>query len=78
MADQPFGRDKIERNLHEAIEQLQDDLARIQLWASALGSFSQPIPDYRPGNDFVLPQAEPGTAYEPMNPQMSPQERLYR
>ena len=74
MAGQQFGRDKVERNLHEAIEQLQDDLTRIQIWASALGSFSQPIPDYQPGHEFVLHQAKPGTAYEPMREQ----DRLYR
>ena len=74
MSDQPLGRNRIERNLHEAIDRLQEDLARIQIWASALGSFSQPIPDYQPGDDFVLPQAKPGTAYEPMREQ----DRLYR
>lgn len=74
MAGQQFGRDKIERNLHEAIHRLEDDLTRIQIWASALGTFSQPIPDYQPGKDFTLAQAKPGTAYEPMDPR----ERLYR
>lgn len=74
MSEQKLGREKVERNLLDAIDRLQDDIARIQIWASALGSFSQPIPDYQPGHDFVLPQAKPGTAYEPMNPQ----QRLYR
>jgi hypothetical protein len=72
MSGQQFGRDRIERNLHEAIARLEDDLTRIQIWASALGSFSQPIPDYQPGHDFVLPQAKPGTAYEPMSEQQRP------
>ena len=57
---QAIGRDRIERNLQEAIERLQDDLARIEIWASALGCFSQPVPDYKPGDDFMLPQAKPG------------------
>ena len=55
-----MGRDKIERNLQEAVQRLQDDLARIEIWASALGCFSQPVPDYKPGDDFILPSTKPG------------------
>jgi len=60
MAEQELGRAKVARNLENAIERLQEDLARIEIWASALGCFSQPIPDYKPDDDFMLPQAKPG------------------
>lgn len=64
----------IAKNLQQAIERLQDDIASVQIWASALGCFSKPIPDYEPGADFMLSQAKPGTAYEPL----PHGERLYR
>jgi hypothetical protein len=60
-----LAREKIARNLRDAIERLQDDVRRVEIWASALGCFSHPVPDYQPRNDFLLPQAKPGTAYEP-------------
>jgi hypothetical protein len=74
MAKQEPAGETIARNLQEAIERLQEDIANVQLWASALGSFSQPIPDYRPDSDFTLPQAKSGGGYEPL----PPAERLYR
>lgn len=60
MPGQELGRDQIARNLQEAIDRLQDDITRIQFWASALGCFSRPVPDYKPSDDFMLPPAKPG------------------
>ena len=49
--------DVIVRNLIEALERLQEDLDRVELWTSALGQFHSPVPDYRPGHDqHLLPQ----------------------
>jgi hypothetical protein len=57
-AIEPAG-EKIVRNLQQAVERLQDDLARVELWAGALGCFSQPIPDYGHGRTrFDLPRAK--------------------
>jgi hypothetical protein len=54
-AIEPAG-DKIVRNLQEAVERLQDDIARVELWAGALGCFAKPIPDYGHGQtQFDLP-----------------------
>jgi hypothetical protein len=51
----------IVRNLREATERLQEDLARVELWTGALNSFTQPVPDYEPGDSkFVLPPAKAG------------------
>ena len=47
-AIEPAG-EKIVRNLQQAIERLQDDIARVELWADALGCFNKPIPDYGHG-----------------------------
>jgi hypothetical protein len=46
--------DVIVRNLIEALERLREDLDRMELWATALGSFAHPVPEYRPGEDRHL------------------------
>ena len=57
-AIEPAG-EKIARNLQQAVARLQDDLARVELWAGALGCFSKPIPDYGYGQTkFDLPAAK--------------------
>ena len=54
-AIEPAG-DKIVRNLQQAVERLQEDIARVELWAGALGCFAKPIPDYGHGQTkFDLP-----------------------
>ena len=47
--------DTIVRNLIEALEQLRGDLDKVELWAAALGYFRTPVPEYEPGNQYVLP-----------------------
>jgi hypothetical protein len=60
-------KERIARQLMEAVERLQGDIARVELWASALGGFSQPVPDYDPAksrlDQFMLPRTsdEPET-----------------
>jgi hypothetical protein len=46
--------DIIVRNLIETLERLREDLDRMELWAMALGSFSHPVPEYRPSEDRYL------------------------
>ena len=45
-------KERIERQLQEAVERLQADLVRVEIWAGALGGFSRPIPDYQPGDEM--------------------------
>ena len=53
--------DKIVRHLQEAVERLHEDIARVELWAGALGCFAQPVPDYDPATSrFALPPKSPG------------------
>jgi hypothetical protein len=47
------GDQAVER-LQEAIEQLQKDVVRVEVWAAALTGFSKPVPDYQPNDDFML------------------------
>jgi hypothetical protein len=56
-AIEPAG-ETIVKNLQQAVERLQGDIARVELWAGALGCFSKPIPDYDHGQTrFDLPAA---------------------
>ena len=48
--------DVIIRNLIEALDRLHDDAVRVELLTAALGSFRYPVPEYQPGNDYLLPQ----------------------
>ncbi len=54
--------DMIVRNLVEALNRLQDDLDRVELWTVALSSFQQPPPEYGPDNEHILPaRKSPGS-----------------
>lgn len=46
--------DIIVRNLIQALDRLQQDLERVELWTAALGSFQQPVPEYHPGDRHLL------------------------
>ncbi len=48
--------DTVVKNLVEALNRLQDDLDRVELWTAALISFQEPAPEYRPGPDHLLPR----------------------
>jgi hypothetical protein len=52
--------DMIVRNLIEALERLHEDLDRVELWTAALGCFQRPVPDYQPGDRYLLPAALKG------------------
>ena len=56
-------KELIVRELHQAVERLQADIARVEFWADALGGFAKPIPSYDAAssrlNEFILP-AESG------------------
>jgi hypothetical protein len=46
---------EISRRLREALARLDKDVAMIEIWAGALSAFNEPIPDYEPSNDNLLP-----------------------
>src|SRR3954452_11825925 len=46
-------RDEMIRHLLDAVEQVRRDMAKVELWASALNGFSRPIPEYDPGQVTV-------------------------
>ena len=44
----------IAQRLQEALDQLHNDVHRVEVWAGALTGFAQPVPDYTPDEDHVL------------------------
>jgi hypothetical protein len=46
-------KERIERQLQEAIDRLRADLVRVEMWACALNDFSRPVPDYQPSDDLT-------------------------
>jgi hypothetical protein len=57
--------DVIVHNLIDALERLREELDRVELWVAALGHFQDPVPEYQPGNDYVLPAASQSTPPRP-------------
>ena len=39
-------KEQLTSRLLEAIDQVRKDVARVELWASALTGFSRPVPEY--------------------------------
>ena len=40
------GRNKITGKLHDALDDLRSDIAKVEVWASALAIFSASVPEY--------------------------------
>jgi hypothetical protein len=51
--------DVVVRNLVEALNRLQQDLDRIELWTQALHCFQHAAPDYQPRDDYLLSTRKP-------------------
>jgi hypothetical protein len=47
--------DIVVQNLVEALEQLRADLDKVELWTAALRCFQAPVPEYQPGDRYILP-----------------------
>jgi hypothetical protein len=60
--------ERIVRNLQDAIERLQDDVERVELWAGALNCFARPVPEYDPTQSnlhkFALPAQSADASHE--------------
>lgn len=50
------GHQEINERLRDALDGLRKDVTRVEIWATALGSFTQAVPDYRPNKKFELGQ----------------------
>jgi hypothetical protein len=47
--------EKIVCNLAEVLQRLKEDLDKVEMWTAALGYFQTPVPEYRPGDHYLLP-----------------------
>jgi hypothetical protein len=54
MATSKSGQEEINDRLHQAIDELRKDVTRVEIWAAALGSFAQPVPEYQPDEKYRL------------------------
>lgn len=61
MGDKAVATDALARHLHAAIERLREDMAKVEFWADAVTSFSEPVPDYDPKNVTVWLPPEQAT-----------------
>jgi hypothetical protein len=59
MAKQEPAGDGITRRLQEAIDRLQEDVTRVEIWAGALSGFLKPVPSYETAEKHKLPPREP-------------------
>ena len=48
----------ISERLQQSLARLREDIDRVELWAGALESFSQPIPDYDAARRYRLAAGE--------------------
>jgi hypothetical protein len=52
------GQEEIKQRLQEAIEGLRKDATRVEIWATALGTFAEPVPEYQPDSRFRLGKSD--------------------
>ena len=52
------GQEQINERLRDALDGLRKDVTRVEIWATALGSFTQAVPGYGPDKTFELGQAD--------------------
>lgn len=59
MANNELAGDTVTLRLQEAIDRLQEDVKRVEIWAGALSGFLKPVPDYDGQQQHhMLPQGE--------------------
>jgi hypothetical protein len=78
MGQKVIATDELARHLHAAIERVRADMERVEFWADAMTSFSEPVPDYSEDDVKVwLPseQARTISSAKKEGPQKRPQSR---
>jgi hypothetical protein len=56
VTEKKTGQEDASERLHEAIDGLRKDVTRVEIWATALYTFTQPVPEYRADPRFELGQ----------------------
>jgi hypothetical protein len=52
----------VSQHLEEALGSLRHSMEQVELWATAVLAFAQPIPELTPRNDNLLPRENEGAA----------------
>jgi hypothetical protein len=64
-------KERVARQLREAVERLRDDMDRVEFWTEVLGCLSRPAPEYNPDGKvgrLRLPRRDgQKSADEPLN-----------
>jgi hypothetical protein len=61
MTTKAVATDALARHLHAAIERVRDDMEKVEFWADAMTSFSEPVPDYEADDMKVWLPSEQAT-----------------
>ena len=61
MTTKAVATDALARHLHAAIERVRDDMEKVEFWADAMTSFSEPVPDYEADDVKVWLPSEQAT-----------------
>lgn len=48
------------RHLSDSVERLQEQVEKVEFWASAMTGFTQPVPDYEPAETSIERYVKPG------------------
>ena len=46
MGEKKAAAHSVARHLHDAIDRVREDMAKVEFWADAVTGFSEPVPDY--------------------------------
>ena len=61
MNERVVATDALARHLHAAIDRVREDMAKVEFWADAMTSFSEPVPEYEPKDVTVWLPPEQAT-----------------
>ncbi len=53
-------QEDLARHLSDSVDRLQQQVQKVEFWASAVTGFTQPIPDYEPASTKVGRYLRPG------------------
>jgi hypothetical protein len=66
MTTKGVATDALARHLQAAIERVREDMAKVEFWADAMTSFSEPVPDYEADDLKVWVPPEQATRMSPI------------
>jgi hypothetical protein len=65
MAETGGAARQVSQHLRAAIEQVREDVAKVEFWADVVTGFTQPVPDYDSGDVKVWAPSEQAGSLQP-------------